>query len=351
MGTALIYHPGMLAHDAGWGHLERAARLEAVLAGIGRQWGAVPIQVPEPAAVAALGAVHAPAYVQMIAAIAARGGGQWDSDTVISPASYEAARLAAGAACRAVDLALDPARAGGRSAFALGRPPGHHACADLAMGFCLFNNVAVAARHAQREHGVGRVLIVDWDVHHGNGTQDVFYMDPSVAYFSTHQWPFYPGTGKWSESGAGTGAGTTCNVALPAGTDDAGYQAAFVEALAPFARRFAPDLILVSAGYDAHHADPLGHMAVTSGGFAMLTGLVMDLAAELCAGRLAFVLEGGYDMGGLTQGVIATLERLNGLDLASRIVTDPPATSRHPPALSPTVRAALDRTLRHHQFV
>jgi acetoin utilization deacetylase AcuC-like enzyme len=259
---------------------------------------------------------------------------------VISRDSYTAALCAAGAACRAVDVVLAPAGPGA-GAFALGRPPGHHACRDLAMGFCLFNNVAVAARHAQREHGVERVLIVDWDVHHGNGTQEIFYADGSVGYFSTHQWPFYPGTGKWTERGVGSGEGSTCNVPLPAGTGDAGYVAAFAGVLVPFARRFAPDLILVSAGYDAHYADPLGQMAVSTRGFAALTGVVAGLATELCGGRLAFVLEGGYDLEALGAGVVATLECLNGTCVSR---------DAEPGPLALPVQAALDRAIRQLQL-
>ena len=341
MHTALIYHPGCLAHDTGV-HVERRERLEAILAAIGQRWGAVPLITPAPAALEAIHAVHDRAYVQQIAAIARRGGGLWDYDTVISPASYDAALLAAGAACRAVDCVLAPEAPPAHSAFALGRPPGHHACRDLAMGFCLFNNIAVAARYAQRAYGLRRVLIVDWDVHHGNGTQEIFYSDGTVGYFSTHQWPLYPGTGKWTESGAGAGAGAICNVPLPTGTDDAGYRAAFTEVLAPFARRFAPELILVSAGYDAHYADPLAQMAVSTGGYALLTGLVVALAAELCPGRLAFILEGGYNLEALGAGVVATLERLGAAPGAS---PDPP-----PRELAPAVRGAVDRALDHHHL-
>jgi acetoin utilization deacetylase AcuC-like enzyme len=351
--TALIYHAGMLEHDTGQ-HVERRARLEAVMHGIEQHYGAVPMLAPDPAPVPALAAVHNADYVRTIAAIADRGGGQWDYDTVISPASYEAARLAAGAACRAVDLALDPAGPGPAGAFALDRPPGHHACADMAMGFCLFNNAAVAARHAQREHGIERVLIVDWDVHHGNGTQEIFYSDPTVGYFSTHQWPFYPGTGKWTETGAGAGEGSTCNVPLPAGTGDGGFLVAFREVLRPFARRFRPDLILVSAGYDAHHDDPLGQMAATAGGFGTLTAEVMALAAELCESRLAFILEGGYDLDGLTTSVLATLDRLSGPDLApqpaSLLGEAPEESLDRTPLLTLPVRAAIDRALRQHEF-
>ena len=335
--TRLIYHPLCLEHDTGR-HVERRERLEATLAAIHRRYGAVPLEEPEPASLAAIETVHAPDYVRAVADIARRGGGLWDYDTVIGPRSFEAALCAAGAACAAVDAVVsDRADAG---VFALGRPPGHHACPDIAMGFCLFNNVAVAARHAQRAHGVERVLIVDWDVHHGNGTQEIFYQDGTVAYFSTHQWPLYPGTGKWTESGAGAGLGCICNVPLPAGVGDSAYHAAFSEVLAPFARRFRPDLILVSAGYDAHYRDPLAQMAVTTGGFAMLTGLVADLADELCAGRLAFVLEGGYDLDALSSGLVATLERLN-----SRAGADPPLLE-----LSPVTQTAIERAARHHHL-
>lgn len=339
--TALIYHPACLAHDTGV-HVETADRLEMIMRAIAQRWGAPATDCPEQAPLEAIHAAHDADYVRTIAAIARRGGGLWDYDTVISPATYDAALFAAGAACRAVDRVLDPAGPGAAGAFALARPPGHHAGRDTAMGFCFFNNAAVAARYAQRAYGLRRVLIVDWDVHHGNGTQDIFYQDGTVAYFSTHQWPLYPGTGKWTERGAGGGEGAICNLPLPAGTDDWGYRAAFTEVLTPFARRVAPDLILISAGYDAHYADPLAQMAVSTGGFAILTGLVRDLAAELCQGRLAFLLEGGYNLNALAGSVVATLDRLNTGPGSEPALPDRP--------LSPAVRAALDRTIRHHQF-
>lgn len=342
--TALIYHPGCLQHDTGL-HVERAERLEAILRAVQQRYTPA-LLTPEPASLSAVCAVHDVQYVETIAALAARGGGQWDYDTVISPGSYAAALLAAGAACRAVDCVLGPTGPAPGGTFALARPPGHHACRDIAMGFCLFNNVAIAARYAQQTYDVRRVLIVDWDVHHGNGTQDIFYRDGSVAYFSTHQWPLYPGTGRWSESGAGAGEGYICNVPLPPGTGDAGYQAAFAAVLLPFARRFAPDLILVSAGYDAHYADPLAQMAVSTAGFALLTQIVLDLAADLCGGRVAFVLEGGYDLDALAASVVATLECLNG--------DGPPrpagAADRRLPDLPLPVGAAIDRAIQHHQL-
>ncbi len=338
--TALIYHPGCLAHDTGR-HPENAERLLVIRRAVEARYGEVPWITPAAASLATVYAVHDPAYVQAIADLARRGGGHWDYDTIVSPASYDAALLAAGAACGAIDAVVAPSGAAPASAFALTRPPGHHAGVDSAMGFCLFNNVAVAARHAQRAHGIGRVLIVDWDVHHGNGTQDIFYQDGTVAYFSTHEWPLYPGTGRWTESGAGAGTGLICNVPLPPGTGDGGYRAAFREILVPFARRVQPDLILVSAGYDAHYADPLAQMAVSTGGYGDLTGIVADLAAELCDGRLAFVLEGGYALDALAPAVVTTLARLNG---------SPALPPPNDEALAPGVRPALDRVIRHHNL-
>jgi acetoin utilization deacetylase AcuC-like enzyme len=194
-----------------------------------------------------------------------------------------------------------------RTGLAAVRPPGHHAETDRALGFCLFNNVAIAARALQAEHGVGKLLILDWDVHHGNGTQQTFEADPSVLYFSLHQFPYYPGTGSFGEVGVGRGEGATVNVPLPAGAGDAEYVGVLQRVLAPVARSFRPELILVSAGFDAHRDDPLAAMNVSGAGFAAMSALVRALADELCGGRAAFVLEGGYAASGLEQGVGALL--------------------------------------------
>jgi acetoin utilization deacetylase AcuC-like enzyme len=214
-------------------------------------------------------------------------------DTYITPHSYDIARLAAGGALRAVDAVL-----GGETnnAIAALRPPGHHATASNGMGFCLLNHAALAARHAQTVYGIERVLILDYDVHHGNGTQDIFYDDPGVLYISTHESPLYPGTGHVSEVGQGAGAGFTMNIPLPAGVGDAGYASVFAELVLPAAQRFAPQLVLVSAGFDAHWADPLAHMRLSLTGYDDLTRRVIQFSRQMCAGRIVFVMEGGYNL-------------------------------------------------------
>jgi acetoin utilization deacetylase AcuC-like enzyme len=240
-----------------------------------------------------------------------------DADTLVSPASVDAAYLAAGAAVDAVDFVCgDPPSAGGapmtRHAFALVRPPGHHAERDRAMGFCLFNNIAIAADHAIAECGCKRVLIVDWDVHHGNGTQHAFEDRRDLLVFNTHQQRLFPNTGDLHETGTGEGVGFTVNCPLPPGTSDATYQAIFEYVLTPIADAYKPDLVLVSAGFDAHGDDPLGGMRVTGNGFANLCAIVRGIADRHSRGRLALVLEGGYHLGALVQSVRACVEVLTG---------------------------------------
>ena len=304
----LVYDPIYLKHDTG-GHVEQAQRLVSIISlleesGIKQQTVAVD---PTAADEQMLLKVHSREHISTVENTARSGGGWLDPDTVVSPSSYEAALYAAGGAVRAVEVVL-----GGEvdSCFALVRPPGHHATMDRALGFCLFNNIAIAARYALES--IERVLIVDFDVHHGNGTQDSFYNEPRALYFSTHLYPFYPGTGWVDETGAGDGEGATVNVPLPAWCGDEEYQHAFDELLVPIAHRFQPQLIMVSAGYDAHWADPLSLMQVSVDGFARLTGILKKLAGELCGGRLVFVLEGGYHLPALSHSVKATLEVLQG---------------------------------------
>jgi acetoin utilization deacetylase AcuC-like enzyme len=252
--------------------------------------------------------IHGAAYIHRVEDYCRSGRAIIDSmDTGISSRSYDVSLLAAGGALAAADAIME-GRVG--QAFAAARPPGHHALRDVAMGFCLFNNVAITARYLQERHGLERILIVDWDVHHGNGTQDLFYDDPSVFFFSIHQYPFYPGTGGAQETGVGEGAGFTLNAPMPAGAGNEPYQRVFDEVLGPRVLAFKPQFILISAGFDAHRDDPLGGMLVTEKGYARITDSVRTWAADLCRGRVLSLLEGGYDLRALGRSVESHLGRL-----------------------------------------
>ncbi|MCA9286745.1 MAG: histone deacetylase [Phycisphaerales bacterium] len=296
----LLSHPSALLHDTGPGHPERSARVAAVLAELERApvQGATFVE-PRAATREMLERVHTRGHVDRMLGRSGRVGMAGD-ETPVSPRSIEAALLAAGAAVDAVEAVGD---GGQRRAFSLMRPPGHHAEADFAMGFCIFNSIAVAAAHALATERAQRVLIVDWDVHHGNGTQHIFESRRDVLYFSVHQFPFYPGTGRATERGTGAGEGFTVNVPLSAGAGDDAYRRVFREILRPTADRYQPDLVLVSAGFDAHGDDPLGSMSVTEDGFADLTAEVCAIADDHASGRLALVLEGGYSLPALAQCV------------------------------------------------
>jgi acetoin utilization deacetylase AcuC-like enzyme len=310
MKAGLVYGPIYLEHDTG-DHVENARRLVEAMSylketGIKEKLTCLP---PRPASLEELEMIHAPEYISYVKSKAENGGGWLDPDTVMSPKSYEAALYAAGGFMVAVEEVM---KGGLDNAFALVRPPGHHAIHDRAMGFCIFNNVAIAAKFALSKFNLGRVLIADFDVHHGNGTQDAFYADPKVLYFSTHQYPFYPGTGWRDETGAGEGEGTTVNFPMAAGWGDEECLRAFNEVLVPVARRFQPQLILVSAGFDAHWADQLAMMRVTITGFAQMAMILKELAAELCQGRLVFTLEGGYNLQVVASSIKAVFDVLLG---------------------------------------
>jgi acetoin utilization deacetylase AcuC-like enzyme len=331
-GTAVALDSRMLAHDPGFGHPERPDRLRVLIDRLGDA-PAYARLAPRLATEDEIAMVHTAAHVELAAATASRAHVALDPDTVTSPGSYQAARLAAGAlltVCEAV-LAGEV-----RNGFALVRPPGHHAERDRAMGFCLFNNVALAATWL-RAHGVRRVAIVDWDLHHGNGTQHLFEDDPDVLYVSTHQYPYYPGTGAADEVGRGAGAGRTLNLPFPAGFGDAEYAHAFRQLVMPVCRQFAPEFVLVSAGFDADHRDPLGGMAVTPGGFRAMARACVVLAEECAQGRIAAVLEGGYDLGGIVEGVETTLDALRGAEDVPRPASGDPR--RADPVLARVRRA------------
>ncbi|MFQ6122928.1 MAG: histone deacetylase [Dehalococcoidales bacterium] len=310
MKVGFVYDPIYLKHDTGQ-HVENARRLETTISHLeqtGLKQRLTPIK-PRPATIAELSLVHQEQYVSYIREAAQRGGGWLDMDTVMSPDSYDSALYAAGGVIEATEAVMN---AEVNSVFALVRPPGHHATSRRAMGFCLFNNIAIAAKYTLTKFGLERILIIDFDVHHGNGTQEIFYENPQVLYTSTHQYPHYPGTGSTEETGSGTAKGTTVNIPLPAGCGDAEYQQVFAQIIVPIAKRFKPQLILVSAGYDLHWADELALMQVSVTGLARMVKIIKELADELCDGRLVFSLEGGYNVDALAASIKATFEVLLG---------------------------------------
>lgn len=324
--TAYVYHPIYLEHNQP-GHPENARRLQRLLQTLDDEGilDALHPLEPRPATEDELLSVHTPAHIQRVRRVAGQGGGHLDADTYVSSQSFEAGRMAAGGLIRAVEgvLAGDIA-----NAFALVRPPGHHATASRAMGFCLFNNVAIAARAALATGAVRRVLITDFDVHHGNGTQDIFYDDPDVFYFSTHQYPYYPGTGAAREMGSGAGEGSVLNVPLPMGVGDTGYARIFEELAWPLAERFDPDLILVSAGYDGHWDDPLAYMNLSLTGYASLQRELVSMAQQLCGGRIVFTLEGGYHLEALACSALNAFYALLGEDTVVDPLGPPPSAER-----------------------
>ena len=318
MSLTLIADPRFSDHLTPPGHFERPDRHQVmqIVTTEFRQGGGLVLE-PRPASDEEIGRVHEAEYVSLIRETAGRAVAL-DPDTFTSPRSYDVARLAAGAAVTAVEQVLrggDQARA-----LALVRPPGHHAERNRAMGFCLFNNIAIAAAHA-RAHGLDRVAIVDYDVHHGNGTQWSFYGDHSVLFISSHQHPYYPGTGAADEIGTAAGKGFTVNLPLSAGATDADYERVYAQIALPILRQFRPDLILLSAGFDAYQDDPLGGMRVTAGGFERLTAALVDVAAECCRGRMVAVTEGGYDLAGLGDCLRASIRAMTG-DARPRVVLD-----------------------------
>ncbi len=327
MTTALIYDPIFLEHITPENHPERPERLQMAMNVLrALNWlereGLV-LLAPRAASEDELAAVHESGYIRQVEEAARRvaeehaGGGRktrrFATDTYVSAKSYEAAIKAAGAPLTAIDAIM---KGEVDNAYCLVRPPGHHAVAEAAMGFCLFNNVAVAARYAIDHYGLERVMIIDFDVHHGNGTQEMFYNDPRVLYFSTHQAPFYPGTGLADERGEGEGEGTTINVPLPASSGYETFEPVFRQVMAPAADRFDPQLMLVSAGFDAHWDDPLGGLNLSTAGFAQLMNVIIEEARFLCNGRLVLVQEGGYSLDAMSACVATCINLLLGDDAA-----------------------------------
>jgi acetoin utilization deacetylase AcuC-like enzyme len=328
MPSVFLAHPSSLTHDTG-AHPEQPARLVAIERELaGRDWlGFERVQSPA-ASRSALTAVHPESYVAAIEQLCARGGGQIDFDTVVSSGSFEAALHAAGGAVEMVERLLD-GRAG--NAFSAHRPPGHHASQTRSMGFCLFNNVAIAARHALDAWGLNRVMILDWDVHHGNGTNDIFHALDEVLFVSIHQSPLYPGTGSARDVGSASGRGFTVNLPVPPGSGDAAFCSLVDWVVVPLARAFEPELLLVSAGYDAHYEDPLAECEVTEAGYAAMASS-MRRVAELVGAPLGVVLEGGYALGALARSVAATMEAMAA-----------PAAGGEPVELTSLAHAARER--------
>jgi acetoin utilization deacetylase AcuC-like enzyme len=326
----ILRHPSSLEHDTG-PHPESARRIVAIERALAeRDWLGWDVRLSPAAARASIEAIHPAAHVERIEALCRRGGGMIDMDTVVSPGSFEAALHAAGGAIALVDALLGSE--GAPAAASLHRPPGHHAEPARAMGFCLFDNVAIGAQHALDEHGAQRVMIVDWDVHHGNGTNAIFHERDDVLFCSIHQSPLYPGTGAASDAGRGAGEGFTVNMPVPGGSGDAVFVSHIEHVVAPLARAYVPDLLLVSAGYDAHADDPLAGCVVSDEGYVSMAASMRAVADELGI-PLGVVLEGGYDLGALSRCLVATLEVAG--------AADPPPAPRL--ELHPLAEAARER--------
>ncbi len=327
--VGIVRDPLYLKHSNGPGHPESPQRLEAInrmLEDFPQKDQLVAI-TPRDATIEELAWIHESRYIERIEKTRESDYTMLDPDTGATSDSYDAAVRAAGGMLEAIEAVIS-----GRvvSAFAFVRPPGHHAEAARAMGFCLFNNVAVGACYALNRHGMSRVLIIDWDVHHGNGTMHSFYDTNQVLYFSVHQYPHYPGTGRIGEIGNGQGKGFTVNVPLPGGQGDGEFLAIFEEVFSPIALEYAPELILVSAGFDTHQYDPLAGMGVTSPGYGKMTRCIMRLAEQCCDGRIAFTLEGGYNLKALTEGICSVLQALLSDQRAEEpveVTTDPATTA------------------------